>query len=112
MENYRKAFTEVDTILGYLNQEEYSKIPEIKLEVIRKNKDENYIYELDENKELTEQKMLPETKAILFNLFRDYLSIPGQKEKIIKMQRKERWQNEEKKKQIYGNVDIFKKINN
>lgn len=50
--------------------------------------------------------MLPETKAILFNLFRDYLSTPQQKEKIINMQAEERRKNEIKKQEIY-NKNIF-----
>ena len=58
--------------------------------------------------------MLPETKAILYNLFRDYLSTPEQKEKIIRMQREDRIKTEEKKKQEYqanfinGSEEIFK----
>ena len=33
--------------------------------------------------------MLPETKAILFNIFRDYLSTDEQKEKIKRMQKED-----------------------
>ena len=51
--------------------------------------------------------MLPETKAILFNLFRDYLATSEQKQKIIKMQNEERAKNELKKQQKYE-TDIFK----
>ena len=50
--------------------------------------------------------MLPETKAILFNLFRDYLATPEQKQKIIKMQHEERQKNELKKQQKYS-TDVF-----
>ena len=41
-------------------------------------------------------------------MFRDYLATPVQKEKIIKMQSEERKKLEEKKKQNYDSVDIFK----
>ena len=34
--------------------------------------------------------MLPETKDILFNIFRDYLAMPEQKEKNIRIQKEER----------------------
>ena len=51
--------------------------------------------------------MLPETKAILFNLFRDYLATSEQRQKIIKMQNEERQKNESKKQQQYS-TDIFK----
>ena len=56
--------------------------------------------------------MLPETKAILFNLFRDYLSYPWQKEKIIKMQREERLRKEEIKRKKYNSDNIFKNQSN
>ena len=67
---------------------------------------EEYEYELDDELELKEQPMLPETKAILFNLFRDYLATPEQKAKIIKMQSEARQKNELKKQQMY-NTDVF-----
>ena len=64
------------------------------------------IKQLDEDIELKDQELLPETKAILFNIFRDYLSTPEQKEKIIKMQAEERLKNEQKKPEQY-NSDLF-----
>ena len=50
--------------------------------------------------------MLQETKAILFNLFRDYLATQEQREKIIRMQNEERQKNELKKQKQY-NTDVF-----
>ena len=55
------------------------------------------------------QDMLLETRAILFNLFRDYLATPKQKEKIVRFQRQEKMKEEEEKRQRYQSVDIFKK---
>ena len=52
------------------------------------------------------QRQIIISKAILFNLFRDYLSTAEQKEKIIKMQAEERLRNEQKKQEQY-NLDIF-----
>ena len=110
MDNYKNAFTEVYTIIQELNEEELSKIPPEVVEVIKNNMNKEYKYELDEELELKEQPMLPETKAILFNLFRDYLASPEQKEKIIKMQNEARQKNEERKKKQYSSsVDFNKK---
>ncbi len=106
MSNRENAYTEVYTILQELNEEEYSKIPPEILETIEENMNEEYEFVLDDELELKEQQMLPETKAILFNLFRDYLATTEQKEKIIKMQNEERQKNELKKQQNY-NVDVF-----
>ena len=106
MNNRKNAYTEVYTILQELNEEEYNKIPPEVVEAIKVNRNEEYEYELDDELELKEQPMLPETKAILFNLFRDYLATPEQKAKIIRMQNEERQKNELKKQQRY-NTDVF-----
>ena len=100
MSNRNNAYTEVYTILQDLNEEEFNKIPAEIIETIEANRNEEYEYELDDELELKEQPMLPETKAILFNLFRDYLATPEQKAKIIRMQNEERQKNELKKSKI------------
>lgn len=106
MNNRKNAYTEVYTILQDLNEEEYNKIPPEVIETIKENRNEEYEYFLDDELELKDQPMLPETKAILFNLFRDYLATPEQRIKIIRMQNEERQKNELKKQQMY-NTDVF-----
>lgn len=106
MSNRKNAYAEVYTILQELNEEEYNKIPPEVTQTIEANRNEYYDYELDDELELKDQPMLPETKAILFNLFRDYLATPEQKAKIIRMQNEARQKNELKKQQIY-NTEIF-----
>lgn len=108
MKDYSNAYTEVYTILNHLDEEELNKIPEEIIETIEEKQNIDYIYELNEEIDLKKQAMLPETKSILFNLFRDYLSTPVQKEKILKMQQEDRRKLEEKKKQQYNDVNIFK----
>ena len=106
MNNRKNAYTEVYTILQDLNEEEYNKIPPEVVEAIKANRNEEYEYELDAELELKDQPMLAETKAILFNMFRDYLATPEQKAKIIRMQNEARQNNELKKQQMY-NIDVF-----
>ena len=106
MSNRKNAYAEVYTILQELNAEEYNKISPEVIETIEVNRNEDYEYELDDELELKDQPMLPETKAILFNLFRDYLANPEQKSKIIRMQNEARQKNELKKQQMY-NTDVF-----
>ena len=106
MSNRKNAYAEVYTILQELNEEEYNKIPPEVIETIEANRNEEYEYELDNELELKDEPMLPETKAILFNLFRDYLATPEQKAKIIRMQNEARQKNELKKQQMY-NTDVF-----
>ena len=106
MNNRKNAYTEVYTILQDLNEEEYNKIPPEVIETLDANRNKEYEYFLDDELELKDQPMLPETKAILFNLFRDYLATPEQKTKIIRMQNEARQKNELKKQQMY-NTDVF-----
>ena len=106
MSNRKNAYAEVYTILQELNEEEYNKIPPEVIKTIEANRNEEYEYELDDELDLKDQPMLPETKAILFNLFRDYLATPEQKAKIIRMQNEARQKNELKKQQMY-NTDVF-----
>ena len=114
MSNRQNAYAEVYTILQDLEENEYNKIPLEVIKALKNNKNDNYIYELDEEQELKEQPMLAETKAILFNIFRDYLATPEQKQKVIQMQNEEREKLELKKKQKYSN-NVFTnkpKLNN
>ena len=106
MTKYKNAYTEVYEILEQLDEEEYNKIPSEVITAIRKNRNTEYEFDLDEDIELKDQELLPETKAILFNLFRDYLSTSEQKEKIIKMQAEERQKNEQNKAEQYKS-DVF-----
>ena len=83
MNNYSNAHAEVYTILEYLDEKERKKIPQKVLDAIEQSRNTEYIFDLEDDIDLREQILLPEKRAILFNLFRDYLAEPWQKEKII-----------------------------
>ena len=72
-EDIYKAFSEIDTILEYSNEEIKNKIPNNFKQLIKNNKDINYKLVLDEKKPLNEQKLLIETREILALIYRDYL---------------------------------------
>ncbi len=110
-ETYKNAFTEVNTIINYIEDEDYNKIPEDVISVIEENRNQDYEYEMNDELDIFNQPMLPETKAILFNFFRDYWAKPEQKEIIKSMQREERQKIEEKKKIEYGEYDVFQNRN-
>jgi len=110
-EVYKNAFTEVYEIINNLDNNDYNKIPKEVIQAIESNRNKEYEYFFDETIPLIEQNMLPETKAILFNFFRDYLSTKEQKEKIINFQRNQREELEVEKKGKY-NIDIFSKKEN
>lgn len=105
-QKYKKAFTEVYEILTFLEKEELNKIPKKFIDVIKSNRDTEYKYIVKDT--LDKQPMASETKAILFNVFRDYLATSEQKAKIIAIQRKEREMLEEEKRKQYGTDIIFR----
>ena len=103
---YKEAFTEVDSILKLLNQEDYNKIPKNVIEAIKQNQNKEYDFKINLNKDINNQGIMEETKAILYNIYRDYLATPEQRQEIIKSQREERYHEELKKKQKYS-LDVF-----
>lgn len=109
--NYKNAYKEVYTILNYLDEDDYDKIPPEIINAIKSNMNEEYEYEMNEEIDIFEQQMLPETKATLYNIFRDYLATPEQKEKILKMQLEDRREIEIQKQENYKQEDLFKNRN-
>ena len=107
MEKYADALAEVDVILYYLDEEDYNKIPKEVIEIIQEYKNEDYIFEYDETIELKDQDLLTETRAILYNFFRDYLASPTQSEKIKQWQMEDRKKNEVIKQDEYEYKEIF-----
>ena len=109
---YQNAFAEVSIILSYIDEADFDKIPQDVISVIEQNKSNDYDYDMNEEIDIFSQPMLPETKAILYNFFRDYWATPEQKQKIIKFQREERYKIEENKRKNYAYENIFKKHEN
>ena len=83
--NYSNAYAEVYTILKYLRREDLNKIPMQFINIIKENKNDDYNFTINWNKALKDQNLMIETRAILFNIFRDYLATDMQREKITKM---------------------------
>ena len=104
MSKYTDAFTQVYVILNELDDEDYAKIPPEVVDAINRNKE--YEFEIDESVDLKDNNLLPEARALLFKIYRDYLASESQRKKILKMQNEERRKRELKKQQQY-NSDIF-----
>lgn len=100
---YADAYTEVYEILNCLDKAEYNKIPVELLEVFEENRNLDYEYEINEEQDLIKQPMLRETKAILLNIFRDYLATPEQSKKIKQWLQADREYLEKQKQERYGN---------
>ena len=107
-ETYKNAYKEVYTILNYLNEEDYNKIPPELINAIKLNMNEEYEYEMNEDIDISKQPMLLETKTTLYNIFRDYLANSEQKQIIIQMQAEDRKRIELKKQEQYKYEDLFR----
>lgn len=106
MSNYANAFTQVYVILNRLDEEEFNRIPIEIVNAIRKNRNKEYQFEIDESLDSKDYNLLPETRGLLFKIYRDYLATLEQRQKILKMQNEER-RKSELKKQEYYNKDVF-----
>ena len=106
MSKYTDAFTQVYVILNELDDEDYDKIPPEVVDAIRKNRNKEYQFKIDKSIDLKDNNLLPEARALLFKIYRDYLVSESQRQKILKMQNEERRKRELKKQQQY-NSDIF-----
>ena len=106
-ETYKQAFTEVLEILSYLSKDNYNKISKELINSIESNRDTDYLYYIDTTKSLEEQEMLEETKAILFNIYRDYLADNNTKQQILNYQNQENIIKEQIKSQNIKINDMF-----
>ena len=71
-DNYKKSFSEVNTILNNIPEEMNSKIPIELKKIIDEEKLESYTPKLD--KLIIEKNIMPESIALLGLIYRDYLS--------------------------------------
>lgn len=88
MSNINQALSEVYIILRYSDSNLINKIPLKFISMVNKFKDPSYKIQIDENKSLNEQKLLPETRQILALIYRDYLCDEKEREELIKKNNK------------------------
>lgn len=108
-DKYPKAYKQVIEILKHMPQESINKIPKTMISLFKTNMDNEYDFEFDSNKSFEEQDVLEETKAILANIFRDYLATPEQKERILEKEKIDREIEENIKMEKYNLDDLFKR---
>ena len=108
-DTYEKAYTEVIELLRYFPRESVEKIPKEIRQIIKSNKDKNYIWKYDKSKKLKEQNLSRDTFAFLSYLNLEYLLNEEQK-KIVKQMHMENERKEEiRKREIYKTEDLFNK---
>lgn len=109
--NYKNALVELETIINCLDYQEYEKIPADIIKAIENNKNDNYIFEFDKNLDYKDWKLMNETKALLYNIFREYLATKEQKDSLIEAERYQMLKQEQEKIKQYNSNDLFKKSN-
>lgn len=110
MVDCNKRLVEVDTILNYLSQENYMKIPQEIIKAIKENMDMDYTWEYDESRKLEDQELNRDTVAILSYINTEYLLNDEQKTYMEKMY--EENEQKELQKQYEGTndySDLFKR---
>ena len=106
---YQKAHTELNEIIKSFSEEEKRKITLIFIKNLQNNMDINYIFELDMSKKLSEQNLMPETKALLVEIYERFLAPENEKELWEKYDRLCLEKIEKKKREMYSPDNLFKK---
>ena len=108
--SYAKAYTEVLEILSHFSAEEYSKIPQEKINFYKSNMEKNYEYSIDPNIDLSKQYISKEANAILISIFRDYFANDSQRQTLNNLLNQNQKEYENIIKEKYNPNNIF--VNN
>lgn len=106
---YKRAYTELNEIIKELSKAELEKIPNQIIRNIEINKDKEYKWEYDNSKALLDQDLMPETKALIVEIYEKYLCPENEKEFWKEYDKICINKIEEQKKAMYDGKDIFRK---
>ena len=108
-ELYKRVYAELFGILDTLKDEEIERIPKDVKKNIYENMDTNYRFKYDYSKKLEDQDILPETKALIIEIYIKYLVENEDEKEAWEIYKKECLNKvEEEKKAKYNPDDIFK----
>lgn len=108
MIDYKKRFVEVYEILKHLSQKEFNRIPKDLIDLIRKNRDTNYIWKYDESKKITEQNIPRDTINILAYINTEFILENEKKILMNKIHYFNEAKQEKLKKEKYNKKNMFK----
>lgn len=123
-ENHKNILAETSFILKHLDKNMYNKIPVDVLEMIEKNKSENYVVNYDFNKTLYNQKLNKETFALISILYLKFCVNENERKNLLEicyendideeilLRQKFDTENIFKNKEIRNNKDEQNNINN
>lgn len=108
MIDYKKRFVEVDEIIKNMPKEDFDKIPNDLIGIIRKNKDSDYVWKYDKSKKLTVQNLHTDTIAILAYINTEFILENKQRMLMRNIHYFNEMKKEEFKKKKFNPEDIFK----
>lgn len=103
-----KAYSEVYEILQLLDDEFINKLPKKFIEFIEKEKDYDYIVNIDPNIPLEEQNLLPDTINILAMLKLDYWCTEDEKQELLNILNQNEKEYQQELNEKYNPDNIFK----
>lgn len=103
-----KRLVEVECILRKLDADYINKIPKEIWDYIEKNKDKEYLFNYDENKNLNEQNLSIDTISILTYINIKYLLDEQHKKEMLKILREDMAFAEQEKAKLYTTNEFFK----
>lgn len=106
---YKRAYTELNEIIKELSKAELEKIPSELIRNIETNIDKEYKWEYDKSKALLDQNLMPETKALIVEIYEKYLCPENEKEFWKEYDKICINKIEEQKGVMYKYKNIFKK---
>ena len=110
---YKNAFKEVYEILQNTDTELVEKIPSKFTEFLQSNMNTDYQTNIDNNTNINEQVLLPETESIFALIYRSYWATDEEKQKFYIKDKQELKKVEENKKKQYEDISqIFEKRKN
>ena len=111
LERYNKAFSEVIEVINNSSETVIEKIPKSFIEFLEKNKDENYIANIDFKDEEWEKTVSRETRVILALIYRDYLVSQEERKRLIEKEQIEKNEFEKQLREQYNPDNIFNRNN-
>ena len=108
--SYAKAYKEVLEILSHFSAEEYSKIPQEKINFYKNNMKKNYEYRIDPDIDLSKQYISKEGNGILISIVRDYFANDSQRQTLNNLLNQNQKEYENIIKEKYNPNNIF--VNN
>lgn len=107
LERYNKAFSEVIEVINNSSETVIEKIPKSFIGFLEKNKDENYIANIDFKDKKWEKTVSRETRVILALIYRDYLVSQDERKRLIEKEEIEKNEFEKQLREQYNPDNIF-----